>query len=47
MSDFVAKIPPGEIDTLYASQGHLSARGQKLVSEIVLDYFRRQGWLPE
>ncbi|HQO58192.1 MAG TPA: SGNH/GDSL hydrolase family protein [Candidatus Omnitrophota bacterium] len=47
MSHFVAKIPPGEIDTLYASQGHLSARGQKLVSEIVLDYFRRQGWLPE
>ncbi|MFA5259900.1 MAG: SGNH/GDSL hydrolase family protein [Candidatus Omnitrophota bacterium] len=46
MSHFVERIPAQELDTLYAPQGHLSARGQRLVAEIVLDYFHRQGWFP-
>ena len=46
MSHFAEKVPAEEIDTLYLPQGHLSARGQRLAGEIILDYFRRQGWLP-
>lgn len=44
MSHFVEEIPSPELDTLFAPQGHLSARGHRLVAEIIFDYFCRQGW---
>ncbi len=45
MSHLAQKIEGEDVDQLYSSRGHLSARGQQLTEEIIVGFFEKNGWL--